>query len=330
MPVLCSNLGLETIPSSLLEPLRLLIKPPKFDGVPPSESLYSSFVPKLIVFLACNGLSTLPTELFKLDNLHDLSVRNNRIEEIPPSIKNLVKLEFLNIAGNRLKYLPWELLELMKTGSLKRCNPHPNHYYTLHPSSDVRKWFCRNPSLSDWGYTTAEFDDVAVVGSTAPILVAIGHVQFFDVEGNPAKKSAASTSSSIIPDESSPHATKAPSLLELSLRSFSRSSLCSRVTDSELKGCPDHVLRLIRNAREAKENGGRTCTVCRKKYVSPMAEWIEWWDCLPHEGNLQPRARPELRPLPFLRRGCSWFCVPDGDELLIEMTKRKERFGLCT
>lgn len=46
---------------------------------------------------------------------------------------------------------------------------------------------------------------------------------------------------------------------------------------------------------------GQKCSVCRKIYVVPRTEWLEWWS-VEGEGGL-----------PFLRRGCSWGCVPGGD-----------------
>lgn len=82
------------------------------------------------LFLAKNSISSLPNELFRLDTLVTLSLREpgtlfiaydklsslhvgaNALTEIPPQIGQLKKLRELNIGNNQLKYLPAEILGL--------------------------------------------------------------------------------------------------------------------------------------------------------------------------------------------------------------------------
>lgn len=322
----CSNCNLERLTPGLIRSLRLLIRYPNFDGVPPSEELYTSFIPDLRIFLGCNLLSELPMDLFKLSAIKEISPRRNKLEEIPTAIKNLTKLEKLNVSRNYLTSFPWELLELMKKGTLKRFHPYRNPFERLTPSSDVREWCCRNPAAVQGDLITSTYDSTELPGSTAPVLVAIGHVQFFDGEGNPVEEPFESTLLNGIANKSTRTGTKVPSLFAHALRTFGSSSNCAELLHpSEQSDLPEHVLRLMRKAAEANKVGGRTCNVCRKPYIVAMAEWKEWWDCIPQETEMRRRPNRCLRPLPFLRRACSWHCAPGGEELLKEMPKGRRR-----
>jgi internalin A len=55
------------------------------------------------------GLSKLPSELFQLQNLRILNLRNNNIISLPEGIKQLNSLRFLNLAGNPIS-IPEEIL----------------------------------------------------------------------------------------------------------------------------------------------------------------------------------------------------------------------------
>ncbi|KAK2767385.1 hypothetical protein FQN54_003541 [Arachnomyces sp. PD_36] len=311
------NLG--NLPPGLLRPLAQMIRQPKWNEVP-SELAFNSLTPHICLSLVRNELSTLPLELFDISNLKALSLRLNVLEEIPPAIKKLNRLEELSFAMNRLKYLPWELLELLKYGTLRRLTVHPNPFLTLKDSSDARVWYCRNPDPS------LPIEEAAImprgrgedaIGDRLPvILVAKSHLQFFDEEGRPTKSSDTLPPSSGAPKPSTSDLTAVPSLRELSLRALTCSPEFSRFIESELVDFPEPVIRVLGKAKEAMESGGRTCSVCSKVYVIPRAEWIEWWDCTPHEIGLGRALSGPLRPLPFMRRVCSSMCVPDRDKLL--------------
>ncbi|THH19805.1 hypothetical protein EW146_g1431 [Bondarzewia mesenterica] len=64
---------------------------------------------ELKLFLAQNQISSLPAELFTLQNLTVLSLRNNSLTYLPPQIAQLRSLRELNVANNRLTLLPAEM-----------------------------------------------------------------------------------------------------------------------------------------------------------------------------------------------------------------------------
>ncbi|KXS95687.1 hypothetical protein AC578_839 [Pseudocercospora eumusae] len=109
-----SDIGLTELSSATLRPLRQLIRQSHIDlDHPPSESEFVPLTPSIKLFLAKNSLTSLPLELFRLDNLTVLSLRSNALTEIPPCVARLRKLKELNISGNRIQCLPCELLDLL-------------------------------------------------------------------------------------------------------------------------------------------------------------------------------------------------------------------------
>jgi hypothetical protein len=108
---------------------------------------------------------------------------------------------------------------------------------------------------------------------------------------------------------------RSPSLREVALLAFTRAPFFDQIADSEeMEFYPPLVTRLLRQARDVRNAGGRVCSVCGRAFVIARTEWVEWWDCSTHENGLKgPRSPGEkLRPLPFRRLGCSWGCGPRG------------------
>lgn len=92
---------------------------------PPVDDAYEDLRPQLQLYLSWNSLQSLPPELWGLEHLTVLSLRNNELTEISPSIARLRNLVELNLAGNKFQLLPWELLSFSKK-DLKRLAVHPN------------------------------------------------------------------------------------------------------------------------------------------------------------------------------------------------------------
>ena len=321
---------MDRIPTGLLLPLRHLTKQPKFEGKPPSDHVYGPLEPFLGLFLAGNALSIVPAELFELQGLRVLSLRHNRLTEIPASLRKLTLLQDLNIGGNQLKYLPFELLGLMEKGDLRQLTVRPNPFVTL-DKSNIREWNSRYSGIDlppeEAAFISLDYESTVPSEAWLPALVATGHLHFFDAEGNPTANTRYKSSFMTVLDEShSPHASRVPSLRELTLRSFSDSPYFSRFLDLESDDCPELVLRLLQKAKAAKECGGQTCTVCFRDFVIPRVQWVEWWDCEPNETEKrEPRLpRQLLRPLPFLRKGCSWLCIPEGNKRLVEIRENRK------
>lgn len=110
-----SGLGLGHISSETLKPLHQLIRQSHSTLTePPSEDEFVALTPSIKLFLSRNQLRTLPSELFRLDNVVVLSLRGNELQELPHSIARLGKLNELNIAGNNIRWLPWELKRFLE------------------------------------------------------------------------------------------------------------------------------------------------------------------------------------------------------------------------
>lgn len=124
-----SGLNLDRISSETLKPLHQLIRQshPTLTE-PPSEDEFVALTPSIKLFLSRNKLRTLPSELFRLDNVAVLSLRGNELQELPHSIARLGKLQELNIAGNNIRWLPWELkrfLECQREDNRIIVRPNP-------------------------------------------------------------------------------------------------------------------------------------------------------------------------------------------------------------
>ncbi|KAF7125940.1 hypothetical protein CNMCM5793_002299 [Aspergillus hiratsukae] len=314
-----SNGNLRVLPSGLLLPLRYLTKLPSVREPPISEEGYSSLQPFLRLFLAGNALTAVSGEIFELGSLRVLSLRNNKLTEIPPAIRKLTLLQEVNLAVNRLRCLPWEFLWLIKKGDLRHLMVRPNPLLQIN-EVEVTRWY--SPDGSDAAspeeaLKSCHYEGPAPEEAWAPIQVAVSPVRRFNMEGIPITDGQSGN----LPLRSSDDAlSHVPSLREVSLLAFSQSAYCDQISESEMIGYPELMVRLLRQAQGVRNAGGRSCSICHRSFVIPRTEWIEWWDCSTYENGLKrPRCPGEqLRPLPFRRFGCSWACVPEAEEAMLQ------------
>ncbi|KAF7294472.1 hypothetical protein MKEN_01439700 [Mycena kentingensis (nom. inval.)] len=83
---------------------------------------------EIFLWLAGNLLSSVPKELFLVERLTQLSLRNNRLQYLPPEIRFAKNLVFLNVGNNLLKYLPAEIDQLPNVQQLLLF---PNPFWSL-------------------------------------------------------------------------------------------------------------------------------------------------------------------------------------------------------
>lgn len=266
---------------------------------------YSPLTPSLQLFLSGNSLTELTGEVFELENLQVLSLRNNKLREIPSGICRLTQLQEINVSVNRLQHLPYEMLLLMQTASLRQIYVHPNPLLQLESASDIETWHYTNRD-EEGTLRMAEYQGEAPVEARAPIHIATSRVRRLDDQGNPV--------AGHYPSHRAPEAvTRVPSLRDLALLACSRYPpyLDKFLQEEDLTGYPELVVRLLHRARDVRHRGDQICSVCGRNFIVPRTEWIEWWDCSIYETSMKQREPNEkLRPLPFIRRGCSWGCVP--------------------
>jgi hypothetical protein len=116
----------------------------------------------------------------------------------------------------------------------------------------------------------------------------------------------------------------ARSLFELALKVCATSAEADRIHSwlSEEEGWPDHLAPAVRKAMDIHRAGGECCSVCGRDMVVPLARWVEFrhigrTTVTVDEDGLELSRFTALGdrsqggfPLPFLRAGCSWRCVP--------------------
>lgn len=287
-------------------------------GGPITDEVFTSLTPSLRLFLSGNSLIQLTSAIFELNNLNVLSLRNNKLREIPGAIRKLTRLQEINLSVNRLTTLPWEMLWLIRKGDLKQMTVHPNPFMSFNEAApDIEHWHYSHDPTSATGSNLqlCEYQGPAPEEAWAPIHIATSQVRRFDSEGKLISGNTKAYGHHH--DETQNKASRVPSLRELTLLECIKAPYLDQFVeeDASSTGYPELVLRLLRQAISARNAGGMSCSVCHRSFVIPRTEWIEWWDCTTYENGLKsPRASgAELRPLPFLRRGCSWGCVPTNE-----------------
>jgi hypothetical protein len=403
-----SDLHIQSVPNELLTPLHSLIKRPRFlDGdASPRDDDFHPLQPSLQLFLSGNSLSILPSELFNLENITVLSLRNNNLEALSPHLSRLHNLVELNTAGNALRFLPWELLALIRRGTLQSMTVLPNPL--LRPFAYDGFLHDATPIACQWAppRSKAQLDSLikALTGKLVELRESLsqprpvarpaadvasasvelkhtswmlellqGYVQAFrvlikdllaknvfaltdavqtvddlwaqiaesghstlDVYPNPIFIASTSVtrfrSDGLLPmglrQDSPPsqlpsnteilsatpggapipsQGSRVPSLFELSATSASTVTELPSLRTLLPDDAPRPVLRTLEIACQVREEGGRICSVCRRNYIIPRTEWVEYWHLPPKYGQ---RSSREEMFWPFLRRGCSLGCLP--------------------
>ncbi|KAI0400943.1 hypothetical protein F4802DRAFT_609792 [Xylaria palmicola] len=116
------------------------------------------------------------------------------------------------------------------------------------------------------------------------------------------------------------------SLYELALKSASRAAQTWDLASYLPPQAPQSILRSIGRLKVQSASNGNLgslpCSTCERQIITPLAQWIEWWDISKQIG-ISGDGKPILDPLsmdanenvvPFLKRGCSWNCIPKDME----------------
>ena len=326
-----------------------------FTRVPPvTEGVFARLDPKLKIFLASNRLTTLPEELFNLQNLRVLSLRGNKLRELPSAIGRLHKLIELNISQNSLQYLPFEILDLFSDISrLQSFQIHPNLFHErLRPLRETIETGQDSPSNGPENKMRPRRG--AICGILPPHRRRSWHpqwrisyrarteIRYLDINGTHLKGPTLSNYTLFGPrkfpngipvadpnDVLTPPTprgfgiSRVPSLLELALRACSRTPELPYLVSELPEDGPEYFVGLLGLAVVKKESGASKCTICKRDFIIPRTEWIEWWqiakaidDAEAGDAASQPRKAENERDeaesmVPLMRRGCSWLCVPE-------------------
>jgi hypothetical protein len=343
-----------------------------FTRVPPVvEGVFARIEPNLKIFLGQNRLSTLPGELFNLHNLTVLSVRGNQICELPPAIGRLRSLTELNVIQNGLQYLPYEILDLFSAGSrLQSFTIHPNPFHEPQYSNDAEDMSI--PEEEEVKYKIGLGNRIrtrprrgAICGISPDgrqrtwnpkwkiSYKARTEVRYLDNNGAHLKGPTLSNHTLFGPrklpngipianenDDPEPPLSRGgpisrvPSLLETALIACSKTTELPFLISQLPEESPEYFPTLLANVAQKKESGGSKCTVCKRNFIIPRTEWIEWWEIVKADDGqrgMASAASPSRimenerdaveRMVPLMRRGCSWLCVPE------KVVKKEERDG---
>jgi hypothetical protein len=127
--------------------------------------------------------------------------------------------------------------------------------------------------------------------------------------------------------------SRVQSLVEIALQACSRHPELQQL-NSYLDHPPPQIPSLLQRAENFHHSGSTFCTICKREYIIPRTEWIEWWEI--NEVSIRERAasgtvagvasaasplrrveneRDETEKLvPLIRRGCSWLCTAQYDQ----------------
>ncbi|KAI1130021.1 hypothetical protein F5Y10DRAFT_138993 [Nemania abortiva] len=336
-----SSLGVTSIPDGPISRLAELALIPSVDKDVPFEQTN----PKLGLYLYNNRLTYAPGALFNLEHLTYLSLRNNQISELPPSIRKLRNLRTLNVSLNRLRYLPGELLSLFEFPSaLSVVQIFPNPFYRPAllrgsvPNDIPSEWAGGVPPPDEWNVVLRARSPVQYSDSRGSILSRFrlpceksdGHIQ----SGESAAQQLVFLQTEDVDVLPVPHlegrASGVPSntgrvmsLFELASKSASRAAQTWDLASYLSPDAPSSVLQSInRIAAQGALNGNLgtlPCSICGREMITPLTQWLEWWEISLRTSSSKRSPAGSLIPLglgvnedviPFLKRGCSWNCIP--------------------
>lgn len=286
-----------------------------------------------VLSLRNNELTDIPPFIARLRNLQELNIAGNRLKSLPWELLNLLlpsnrKLNRFSLSPNPFlqpfdKRPPAVIGRLRLQDSAVECARNMRRIRSSFPELTardctyeallVRVYETRLRQITSTQYTsptspTSSTFAASTDNGARPIYVASSKTSFLDCDGSLLRSPMLSFSRA----GPSKHAcltptplpaetiSAAPSLLELSARACARSPFIHQLTSLLPDDASPPVTRTLAKAIRSKEIGLQGCSVCRKQYVVPRAEWIEFW----FDGHGSGE-----QFLPFVRRTCSWKCV---------------------
>ena len=124
-------------------------------------------------------------------------------------------------------------------------------------------------------------------------------------------------------------ASHVPTLLELALLSAVRASKNDvSLADHLGQDAPKHLRAMLDDVATARYQGLPRCCVCSRAFIRPRTQWLEFTeDDFTEEQLLKEYAPDPLLQVrivraPFIRRGCSWGCVPELSPRKVEGSSR--------
>ncbi|KAK1837104.1 CCR4-NOT transcription complex subunit 6-like-B [Podospora conica] len=331
-----NSLNLKAISDTTLEAINQIAPIPHvFSDVP-----FEQRPPAIKLYLAANGIDRFPAGILNIKHLTVLSLRGNNLKELPPALASLTNLKFLNVAQNALQFLPAELLTLLKPrGRLEdlKCQPNPffdikeDEYHVYGPAEyEAGTFGVTEETRGEGGGIKLE----ASLRARSPVQFSHRGTVVSNFKLPPPHEVSTGVRWNIMEQEEfwhlrTPKATSSlhgqrrgpASLFEQALR-----AAVTRTDHDEIQEllrdptAPDHFLPTFQRAAEMEDMGGQSCCVCKREMVVPATEWVEFRelrrvkmgdDGIGETSEHHPTGKNREECLvPFLRRGCSWHCIP--------------------
>ncbi|KAI1765718.1 hypothetical protein GGR53DRAFT_248717 [Hypoxylon sp. FL1150] len=112
------------------------------------------------------------------------------------------------------------------------------------------------------------------------------------------------------------------SLFELALQACSRSGQLHELSSYLSPNAPPHLVELLDEIAKRSEDhdnnsGALPCSICGRRVMVPVTQWIEWCaitrkyrNGAGNQHGVEYIGHRQGEKVPFLRRGCSWKCLP--------------------
>ena len=286
-----------------------------------------------VLSLRNNELTELPPSISRLRNLQELNIAGNQLRWLPWEMLDLMlpsnrKLVHLNLSPNPFIKpldgpLPSMTVRSRVPNTARECAKNIKRLrsrFRLAIQSDTSyeslllrlheaRLFQAARNAIDAGSPIDALADIPDK-DPRPIYVTSSKTIFFDFDGSILRspmssftQSEPTYTASLGPVSAPSHVSSAaPSLFELSARVCARSPFIGQLSSLLPDEASPPVVRALSKAIESKPTGLPNCSVCRKQYVIPRAEWMEFW----YDGNGSGE-----QFLPFVRKACGWKCVKD-------------------
>ncbi|KAL0258328.1 hypothetical protein SLS55_007504 [Diplodia seriata] len=298
-----------------------------------------------VLSLRINKLTTLSPAISNLKNLKELNLAGNRLRWLPWELLRLVppngNLTRLSISPNPFVKglrayqgfdIPTDPAKMQQVVAGMKATLEEDEFENgdekeqlvwslwLHESLLQKMREEANASKFADGTSSSQVPFKPPAWKQEPVFIASTTVTVLEFDGrlgsgSPQKPSSTSYETTSFPTPSvghtpaadiPPSSSRVPSLFELSLRSAARAVPNAEFLRDLLPlDTPNPVLRALDDAIKVQQNGGQLCSVCKKEYILPRAEWIEYWHYVPD--SLVCSGDDAF--LPFLRRACSLGCA---------------------
>ncbi|KAL1304994.1 hypothetical protein AAFC00_003898 [Neodothiora populina] len=284
-----------------------------------------------VLSLRNNELTELPPSAARLRNLKELNVAGNQLQCLPWELLSLLLADerklrttlgpnpFLQPLGLRPSPMLSRFRVPNSTGEcLKNLRTIRARFPTAAASDTtyeallIRLHETRLHQIecsSQEECTDNDEPNRQTIRDSQPIYVASSKTTYLDFDGSVMRspmssfspRTTSNTTATLSPTPlPQKNLSSAPSLFELSARACARSPYIDQLSDLLPDDASPPVTGALDRVIKTKSLGLSTCSVCRKHYVIPRAEWIEYW----FDGHGSGE-----QFLPFLRRACSWRCV---------------------